>query len=103
MLFSGVAARVHAVSDNQREAIDQLGQLNGIALQCKYHDEAKRIKQSLIVSLPKKRGLGDLFEEATERSFMAFIKEARRCPEKPDFVVQVDNAIGGLRSAFSHE
>ena len=31
-------------------------------------------------SLPKKRGLGDMFEDETNRSFLEFIKSGKACP-----------------------
>jgi len=89
-----------ATSDEQQATIVELGELNGVALQCRYFEQMQRIKRSLVANLPKRRELGLLFEDATNRSFIAFMQRDATCPKPQDFVEQVDAAVGVLETAF---
>ena len=95
-----VAGSASAISDAQYQSILALGDLNGVALHCGYHAETRRIKGTLIRTLPKRRQLGEVYEEATNKSYLKFIDEKQRCPEEVDFVKQVDQAIEHLQTLF---
>lgn len=90
-----------AISPAQQSAIERLGELNGIALQCRYQDETKRMKHAMVASSPKLRALGQFFEDSTQRAFLAFMEQRRTCPPAALFTLQVDQAIAGLEQAFA--
>jgi hypothetical protein len=83
------------------QAVAELGRLNGIALNCRYFGEVKRIKRILIESLPKRRELGQLFEDQTDASFKAFIKTGAACPSPAAFALEVDAAAAELTRTLS--
>ena len=66
---------VLAFDDEHFSAIKRLGQINGVALHCKALAETQRIKRALVLNLPKRRQLGDLFDVETNASFLRFIEE----------------------------
>jgi hypothetical protein len=98
-LFSSLV-QAQGYSEAQYETIRQLGQLNGVALNCQYLNETRRMKKSLVVTLPKRRQLGELFDTETNSAFLQFIEERRECPTEASFSVQVDDAILALEKAF---
>ncbi|MCW9024291.1 MAG: hypothetical protein OQK73_06380 [Gammaproteobacteria bacterium] len=89
-----------AETEPQRQSIEALGELNGIALHCQYLEHVRFIKQSLVETLPKKRRLGDIFEDATNTSFLAFAQRRDSCPSPAEFDQQVNAAIDQLYKAF---
>ncbi|MCG7984253.1 MAG: hypothetical protein JAY90_16065 [Candidatus Thiodiazotropha lotti] len=92
--------RVEAASDDQLTAIRALGSLNGVALHCGRLDQTQRIKQALVLALPKQRQLGELFDYQTNKSFMAFINEKRTCPATDAFNQRVDMALDNLNAVY---
>ncbi len=92
-----------AVDDAQYQSIVRLGELNGIAMQCKFFGETRRMKKAMIASLPKRRALGEAFDEVTNQTYLAFIKNNARCPDANRFSQQVDEAIAVLRKRFALE
>ena len=92
-----------AESQEQLDAIRDLGNLNGIALHCKALTETQRMKRALVANLPKKRQLGELFDYETNRSFMAFIDSSSSCPSPQDLSHEVDAALDRLESVFTRE
>lgn len=89
-----------AATESQLAAISALGELNGVALQCSYIEQMQQIKRALVLSLPKRRELGELFEQTTNRSFMGFMTDNSVCPEQHIYVEHVGQAIHTLESAF---
>ncbi|MCB1860311.1 MAG: hypothetical protein KDI47_01100 [Gammaproteobacteria bacterium] len=89
-----------AVTEAQFDTIKSLGRLNGVALQCGFLDETKRMKEMLIKTLPKRRELGLAFEEQTNDSFLKFISEGQSCPDRMEFGRNVDTAVKALQEAF---
>lgn len=79
-----------AASDAQLLAVAEMGRLNGVALQCKYLDQAQEIKRLLVLNLPKERALGDWFEQKTSASFMGFMESKDDCPG----LIQFDKVLG---------
>ncbi len=98
--FQGAQA-TSAPSDSQLNAIARMGELNGIALQCRFLDQMRRIKQVLIKNLPKQRALGAWFEEKTHESFMDFMKKDSACPGLIEFDRDLDTAAKQVEEAFS--
>ena len=89
-----------APTQGQLDAIARMGELNGIALQCRFVDQTRRIKQELIKNLPKQRALGEWFERKTTDSFMRFMREGGTCPGLIEFDHELDAAAGQLEEAF---
>lgn len=94
------ALQAQAITDEQYNSIKGLGELNGVALHCKFLTEIPRMKLALVTALPKRRQLGEAFESITSESFLAFIQADSTCPEEMVFTRQVDDAIDRLNAAF---
>ncbi len=97
--LSGVSS-AHAATENQLNAIAKMGELNGVALHCRYMDQMQRIKMTLVLHLPKQRELGDWFESTTSSSFMDFMAKDSACPGALPFIEQVDAAVKGIETTF---
>jgi len=97
-LLLPVSAAEH---DARLQAIARMGQLNGIALQCRYLDQMRRIKQVLIKNLPKERALGEWFEKTTQDAFMDFMQNDRACPGLIEFENDLDRASRQIEEVFS--
>ena len=92
---------VNADDDPRYAAVAGLGQLNGVALQCKYIDEMRRMKAAVVRNAPKERSFGLAFDQATNRAFLRFIEQQESCPHPEDFTRRVDQGIDVLRAAFT--
>jgi hypothetical protein len=86
--------------EEQRQTIRKLGELNAIALNCDYPAETMRMKQALINTIPKRRGLGQLFDDSTHESFLNYIQQGTTCPEESELQGWIDNAITALKQAY---
>lgn len=95
-----VTPSAFAISDSQSQSILRLGELNGIALKCQYLKQARHIKLSLAQSLPKLRGLGEMYEEETNRSFLKFIKSNDACPGEATIEEMIEKAIANMEHLF---
>lgn len=102
MFFSLMLWQPYAVAATQSEldAIAAMGEVNGIALQCHYIGQMQRIKRVLVLNLPKRRELGDWFEQKTNASFMRFMEDDSSCPDSLIFQQQVDLAIKNIEAVF---
>ena len=87
--------------DRRYTAIDALGEMNGVALQCKYLDEMRRMKAAVVRNAPKERSFGLAFDEATNRAFLRFIEQQQSCPHPEDFTARVEQRIDALRAVFA--
>lgn len=94
------ASQLPAATDTQRKAIEDIGQLNGVALQCSYIDKVQVIKLALVNNLPKQRILGQRFEDATNKSFLKFMESGQACPRIDQFSSEVDAAIKQVEAEF---
>ena len=92
--------RAEAANNDQLAAIRALGSLNGVALHCDRLDQTQRIKRVLVVTLPKRRQLGELFDYQTNKAFMAFIENSGACPSAESFNEQVDAALEKLKTVY---
>ncbi len=101
LLLSSLHSAFAADRDARLQAIARMGELNGIALQCRYLDQMRRIKQVLIQNLPKQRALGEWFETTTQDSFMAFMQSDRECPGLIEFERDLDEASRQIREVFA--
>ncbi len=100
LLAAATAVQATEFSQQQLGSIRTLGQLNGVALNCKFLIETQRMKKALVVALPKRRQLGELFDTETNDAFLAFIQKGETCPKEAAFSNQVDEAILALDEAF---
>ena len=96
-----LASAAAADLDQRYAAIDALGELNGVALQCKYLDEMRRMKAAVVRNAPKERSFGLAFDEASNRAFLRFIERQESCPHLEDFTRRVGHRIDALRAAFT--
>ena len=94
-------SQAFAASNEQLAAIKRLGQINGKALHCKALPETQRMKRALVLNLPKRRQLGELFDNETNISFMKFINDNATCPSPQELHQQVDAAIAELEKAYN--
>lgn len=90
-----------AAEDARYQAIDALGELNGLALQCKYVDQVRRMKAAVVDNAPKERSFGLAFDQATNRAFLEFNRAGGSCPGPDPMARRVDAAIEHLRSVFA--
>lgn len=66
-------------------ALQELGRLNGQALACSEMGSSGKAKALMIQHAPKTRRYGEVFEEATNASFLEQGKSAEHCPSSRDF------------------
>jgi hypothetical protein len=92
---------VVADDDARYAAVRSLGELNGVALQCKYLDQVRRMKAAVVDSAPKERSFGLAFDQATNDAFLAFIKNRDDCPGAEALERRVGHQIDALRQAFA--
>ncbi|GAB4291148.1 MAG: hypothetical protein Kow0096_05110 [Thiohalomonadaceae bacterium] len=85
----------------QHETVIRLGELNGVALQCGYNADMRRLKQALVSTVPKVSQLGELFEQETQKSFLRMVEKRQPCPNLAPFRSEVDGAIAALRKAYA--
>lgn len=96
-----LAGSAHGFTPVQHEAVIRLGELNGVALQCGYTADMRRMKKALIDAVPKVSQLGDLFGNATRKSFLNMVQKSLPCPNLAPFHTEVDGAITALHRAFA--
>jgi hypothetical protein len=101
-LFNGLA-QAEGMDDKQFNAIQQLGELNGVALNCRFLSETQRMKKALVLALPKRRQYGEAFDQETNTAFLKFIETKASCPVEAAFSKQVDAAILVLDSVFAEQ
>lgn len=89
-----------ADTEAQLAAIRHLGDLNGIALHCKALLETQRMKRALVATLPKRRVLGEMFDEQSHKSYMKFIEDKQHCPSPADLIEQINKGIEDLAKAW---
>ena len=102
-LLTVAPTQVSAETEEQMQAVKAMGALYGIALPCKYLQQTRRIKSGMVENLPKKRYLGQVFEQATNESFLDFTRTGVACPGETEMAAQIDAAIQELQSQFKVE
>ncbi len=100
LLFTG-PLQAEGIDERQFGAIKKLGQLNGVALNCRFINETRRMKKALVLTLPKRRQYGEAFDSETNASFLRLIETKANCPMEAAFSRQVDDAILLLDSVFA--
>lgn len=99
-LLLALAATAGGAADARYTAVQALGELNGVALQCRYIDQVRRMKAAVVAYAPKERSFGLAFDEATNDAFLAFARRGDACPAADGFTRQVGHRIDALRDAF---
>lgn len=97
ILFSTHAS---AISDAQFESVRALGMLNGVALNCGYIDETRRMKRSLVATVPKLRVIGQAFDDSTNDAFLEMVNNRTNCPSERTLSEQVDHSIQQVEEKF---
>jgi hypothetical protein len=100
-LVLSVSAIAAGEEDPRYAAVKGLGQLNGVALQCKYIDQVRRMKAAVVASAPKDRSFGLAFDTATNEAFLAFIQDDAACPAHAELERRIGHQIDAMRAAFS--
>ena len=61
--------------------VTELAQVNGVALACQDLTTAAKAKKLMLAHAPKTPRFGSAFEEATNASYLAQIRQAPACPD----------------------
>ena len=101
ILFLCLSSRVAIAQNLHLDAIRSLGKLNGVALQCGFFDQTRLMKQVLVEVLPKRRSLGQAFDQATHDSYLSFTENKRRCPTQVELMLEVNESMRHLRQVYS--
>lgn len=80
--------------------IAELGRLNGQALACAESQAATRIKALMIDHAPKVRNVGSVFEEETNRAFLAQSKDPSGCQSGAVLILQAEEVAKRLLTVF---
>ncbi len=99
-LLMATSVQAEGITEPQYNAIKKLGELNGVALNCRYLVETQRMKKALVLALPKRRQFGEAFDTETNNAFLAFIEQKKACPDEQTLSTEVDSAILVLDSVF---
>ncbi len=94
-------AVIAADDDPRYAAVKGLGALNGVALQCKYLDQVRRMKGAVVAYAPKERSFGLAFDQATNDAFLAFAKNQEACPSHDALERQVGHQVDRMSQAFA--
>lgn len=98
LLITSLGGGVHAAAaDTLQQAVSELGTLNGIALACKQGALTARMREIMVDTVPKERAVGEVFEQATQASFLSFGTAGQDCPDGKSLAGQVDRARDKLR------
>ncbi len=100
-LSMAISLAASADEDARYQAVTGLGELNGIALQCKYLDQVRRMKAAVVATAPKERSFGLAFDQATNDGFLAFIRNAQVCPTHEVLEHRVGQGIEQMTKAFA--
>lgn len=103
LLCALAGIRAEAFTPTQHEAVIRLGELNGVALQCGYTADMRRLKHALVEAVPKVSQLGELYEEATRKSFLEMVQKNLPCPRPAPYTAEVDGAISALYRLFAQD
>jgi protein SCO1/2 len=84
-------------------AVKEVGIVNGIALACGHKDTVARAKSLMIMRVPKTREYGEVFEQASNDSYLAQSVKKGDCPGRGTLAVQLETAARGLPAAPGHQ
>lgn len=81
--------------------VEELGRINGMALACKQPALSSRARNTVIYGTPKTRDFGEVFEQATSRTFLALGKGEGSCPAATELAEQLQAAEKRLSTVFA--
>jgi protein SCO1 len=84
-------------------AVKEVGIVNGIALACGHKDAIARAKSLMVMRVPKTREYGEIFEQASNDSFLAQSVKKGGCPGRATLAVQLETAARALPAAPGHQ
>ncbi|MDD2744021.1 MAG: hypothetical protein PHV02_17280 [Rhodocyclaceae bacterium] len=87
-------------ADEGAAAITQLGEANGIALACQQMALVARARNAVVTNAPKTREIGEIFEAATNASYLKFGNEQKSCPDSASLAQQINVAEQRVSAAF---
>ena len=90
-------------ADEGSAALTAMGEINGVALACQQMAIVSRARNAITTSAPKTRGNGELFEDATNASFLDFGKSNKTCPDTATLVQRLTDAEKRLTAAFTQQ
>ncbi len=100
LIASGVAyPQSPATPDAQRvrDAITQLGELNGQALACSLPDSASAARALMLQHSPRTPEFGALFEKSTEAGYSGQLTHRSPCPSATELTVRLEVIAVALR------
>ena len=86
-------------TDEGTAAVSALGELNGIALDCKQPALVTRARNIIVTTAPKTRENGEIFEAASSAAYLEQGKGAS-CPDVATLARLLEAGEQGLQSAF---
>lgn len=92
-----------ALADEGRTAITTMGEVNGIALACQQMALVSRARNAVATTAPKTRVNGEIFEEATNASYLEFGNSKKECPDATALVQRLNDAEKRLTAAFAKQ
>jgi protein SCO1/2 len=84
-------------------AVAAIGRINGVALACGHKDAMARAKALMIMRVPKTREYGEIFETASNDSFLEQSVDKGACPGRATLSVRLETAARPLPAAPSHQ
>jgi len=90
-------------ADEGSAAIAAMGEINGVALACQQMAIVSRARNAITTTAPKTRSNGEIFEEATNASFLDFGKSKKTCPDTAVLVQRLTDAEKRLTTAFAKQ
>jgi hypothetical protein len=100
-LLVSTVVQAEGITELQFSAIKKMGELNGVALNCRFLAETQRMKKALVLALPKRRQFGEVFDTETNTAFLSFIENKLDCPKEAVLSNEVDDAIINLDTVFA--
>ena len=102
VLALAIALNITAVqaADEGTAAITHLGELNGTALACQQMALVARARNAIVTSAPKTRDIGEIFEAATNASYLKFGNEQKPCPDSASLAQQINVAEQRVAATF---
>jgi hypothetical protein len=99
-LTYALLASAHAQADPGLQAINDLAQLNGQALACQDLKVAGRAKGLMLAHAPKTARFGNAFEEGTQQSYLAQLRNESDCPDTATLSTQLNTLAQRLQTSL---
>lgn len=90
----------HAQADPGLQAINDLARLNGQALACQDLKAAGQAKGLMLAHAPKTARFGNAFEEGTQQSYLAQLRNESDCPDTATLSTQLNTLAQRLQTSL---